>query len=151
MHNLTELQDLSMQNNKIAQIEGLTSLTKLRRLNLSFNKLTKIEGISTLQMLEFLELGKNQINQIDALQSPNNRLVFLTELYLYMNKLKQFPKNASFPILKVLNLNKNPDLKSLDLGYCPLLESLTASQCSISDINSFKGCQSLKELDLAFN
>ena len=80
-------------------------------------------------MLEFLELGKNQISQIDALQSPNNRLVFLTEFYLYMNKLKQFPRNASFPILKVLNLNKNPDLKSLELGYCPLLESLTASQC----------------------
>lgn len=44
-----------------------------------------------------------------------------------MNKLKQFPRGATFPQLKVLNLNRNADLKALELGYCPLLESLSAS------------------------
>jgi len=48
-------------------------------------------------MLEYLELGKNQICDIEALTSPNNRLVFLTELYLYMNNIKSFPKHLSLP------------------------------------------------------
>ena len=59
MHNLNNLQELSIQNNKISVIEGLTSMTKLRRLNLSFNRINKLEGLSSCQMLEFLELGKN--------------------------------------------------------------------------------------------
>ena len=40
--------ELSMQNNKIGIIEGLTILTKLRKLNLSFNMIKKLEGIMTL-------------------------------------------------------------------------------------------------------
>ena len=68
-----------------------------------------------------------------------------------MNKLKQFPRSASFPQLKVLNLNRNADLKALEFGYCPLLESLSASQCTISDIHSLQSCQSLRELDVSSN
>jgi len=66
-------------------MEGLTSLTKLRRLDLSFNKIGKLEGIVTNHMLEYIELGKNLITDVDAIGSPNNRLIFLTELYLYDN------------------------------------------------------------------
>lgn len=87
-------------------MEGFSALTKLRRLDLSFNQIKKLEGVSSLQMLEFLELGKNQIDSVDALNSPNNKLVFLTELYLYMNSIKSFPK-LSLPQLRSLNLNRN--------------------------------------------
>lgn len=73
-------------------MEGLTSMTKLRRLNLSFNRITKLEGLSNCQMLELIELGKNQITNIDALQTAQNKFVFLTELYLYINKLRNFPR-----------------------------------------------------------
>jgi len=116
-----------MQNNKISVLEGLTSLTKLRRLNLSFNKISKLEGLSNCQMLEFLELGKNQINDVDSLAAAQNKFVFLSELYLYINRLKTFPRALSFPQLKVLNLNQNAELKELEIGYCPLLETLSAS------------------------
>lgn len=92
LHSLTNLQELSVQNNKIIVMEGMTSLTKLRRLNLSFNRIQKLEGLSNCQMLEFLELGKNQINNVDALQSAQNKFVFLTELYLYINRLRSFPR-----------------------------------------------------------
>ena len=141
--------ELSMQNNKIGIIEGLTSLTKLRKLNLSFNMIKKLEGIMTLQLLEFLELGKNQIESVEALQSPNTKLVFLTELYLYMNKIKSLPK-LSLAQLKYLNLNRN-DLKSIQLGYCPLLEIITASYCQLEDIGTFQYCPSLREVDVSFN
>lgn len=73
-------------------MEGLTSLTKLRRLNLSFNNIGKLEGLSNCQMLEFMELGKNRIMSIDALQTPQNKFIFLTELYLYINQIRSFPR-----------------------------------------------------------
>ena len=78
-------------------MEGLTSLTKLRKLDLSFNKIGKLEGTMTLHMLEIIELGKNLLTDADSIQSPNNRLIFLTELYLYDNQLRALPKNLSFP------------------------------------------------------
>ena len=37
------------------------------------------------------------LTDADAIQSPNNRLIFLTELYLYDNQLRSLPKNLSFP------------------------------------------------------
>lgn len=151
MHHLTNLAELSVQNNKISVMEGLTSMTKLRRLNLSFNRITKLEGLSNCQMLELLELGKNQISNIDALQTAQNKFVFLTELYLYINKLRSFPRQLCLPQIKVLNLNQNSELKELDLGYCPLLETLSASQCQVSNLYSLAGCQSLRELDISFN
>ena len=132
-------------------MEGLTSLAKLRRLNLSFNQISKLEGLSNCQMLEFLELGKNQINNVDALQTAQNKFVYLSELYLYINKLRGFPRQLNLPQLKILNLNKNTDLRELELGYCPLLETLSASQCAIGQIHSLSGCQSLRELDISFN
>ena len=88
-------------------MEGLSSLTKLRKLDLSFNKIAKLEGILTNHMLEIIELGKNLLTDVDCIQSPNNRLIFLSELYLYDNQLRSLPKGLTFPQLKVLNINRN--------------------------------------------
>ena len=126
-------------------------MTKLRRLNLSFNRITKLEGLSNCQMIEFLELGKNQINNADALQSGQNKFVFLTELYLYINRLRSVPRQLNFPQLKVFNLNQNAELRELDIGYCPLLETISCSQCSLANLYTLSGCQSLRELDISFN
>ena len=85
LHALAELSELSLQNNRLIKMEGLSSLTKLRKLDLSFNKIAKLEGILTNHMLEIIELGKNLLTDVDCIQSPNNRLIFLSELYLYDN------------------------------------------------------------------
>lgn len=151
LSHLSNLTELSLQNNRVTVMEGLSSLTKLRRLDLSFNQISRLEGISELHMLEYLELGRNQISDVSALTSSNNRLVFLTELYLYMNSLKSFPKSVSLPQLRLLNLNRNQDLHALHLGYCPLLESLSISYCSLNDLGSLALCPSLKDLDVSFN
>ena len=78
-------------------IEGLTSLSKLRHLNLSFNRISKLEGLTNCQLLQVLELGKNQISNVDALQSAQNKFVFLSELYLYINRLRNFPRQLNLP------------------------------------------------------
>jgi Leucine-rich repeat (LRR) protein len=63
---LSNLEELSMANNQILSLDGISQLTKLRRLNLSFNKITSIEShLVNLTYLEYLELGKNFISNID--------------------------------------------------------------------------------------
>lgn len=60
-------------------------------------------------MLEVLELGKNVITNADPLQGINP-FSMLTELHLFINQIKRMPANLCFPQLKILNLNRNPEL-----------------------------------------
>jgi len=61
------------------------------------------------------------------------------------------PKLLSLPQLKVYNINRNADIRSVSLGFCPLLEVFAATYCAISEMGSFMGCQSLRELDVSYN
>lgn len=148
---LSCLEELMLRQNSIGTIENLSQLSNLRVLNLSFNRITKIEGLQNLKKLEVLELGKNYISDADALQSPSNPLAYLRELYLYMNEIRTLPSKLSFPLLKILNLNRNTDLSRLDLYYCPFLEQLSASYCSITQVSCLLGCVNLQTVDLSFN
>lgn len=113
-------------------------------------------------MLQVLELGKNYISHADSLQSSNNKLSNLQELYLYLNELRSLPNNLSFPQLKIVNLNRNQDLASISFGYCPSLEQLTASYCALKDFGgagaggqeptgNLSLCPNLTTLDISFN
>ena len=75
----------------------------------------------------------------------------LQELYLYMNEIRSLPKKLNFPLLRILNINRNTDLASLSLNYCPFLEQISASYCSINHLDSMHGCPNLTTLDLSFN
>lgn len=141
--NLVNLEELMLRQNSIALIENLSQLTNLKVLNLSFNRLAKVEGIQNLKKLEVLELGKNYISDTDALQSNLNPLAYLSELYLYMNEIRNLPRAICFPMLKTLNINRNADLKTIDLKFCPMLDTLSASYCGISSLPSMVGCPNI--------
>ena len=132
-------------------MENLSQLAKLRSLNLSFNRITKIEGIQNLHLLEVLELGKNYISDADALQSNMNKFCHLQELYIYMNQIRTLPQKMSFPMLKLLNVNRNQDLGSLSLDYCPFLEQISASYCSLTSLGDLSGSPNLVQVDISFN
>lgn len=119
-------------------------------MNLSFNKIVKIEGLTSLILLEFLELGKNEICNAEMLLNPQNHFCLLTELYLYINKIRKLPTLA-FPNLRILNLNRNPDLLGLHLGFCPMLEQISVSYCCLQEIGPLKGCPNLLDIDVSFN
>jgi Leucine-rich repeat (LRR) protein len=61
------------------------------------------------------------------------------------------PKKLGFPQLRVLNLNRNSDLKNIELGYCPLLEVFACTYCSVNELGSFAMCPILQELDVSYN
>jgi Leucine-rich repeat (LRR) protein len=84
------------------------------------------------------------------LTTPSNKFSLLTELYLYMNYIEKMPI-LQLASLRVLNLNRNQELKQLRLGYCPLLEQFSASYCQLSDMGSLKNCPNLIDLDVSFN
>jgi|TARA_B110001450_G_C17427127_1_gene402328 Leucine-rich repeat (LRR) protein len=68
-----------------------------------------------------------------------------------MNEIRTLPQKLSFPMLKILNLNRNQDLAALSLDYCPFLEQVLASYCSIASLGDFAGCPNLQQLDISFN
>ena len=68
-----------------------------------------------------------------------------------MNEIRSLPKKLSFPMLKIMNVNRNADLKELSLKYIPLLENLSASYCSLEKINCLLGCYNLNSVDISFN
>jgi hypothetical protein len=61
MGNLTNLQELILDHNKIREIQGLENLTQLRELDLRFNEITEIKGLAYLTNLQKLYLKGNPI------------------------------------------------------------------------------------------
>ena len=51
---LTNLQKLKLNSNRITEIQGLDKLTKLKKLDLRYNHITKIQGLSKLTELQTL-------------------------------------------------------------------------------------------------
>src|SRR5690606_10551419 len=71
-------QKLYLSDNKISNIEPLSSLTNLTYLYLSSNNISNIEPLSPLTKLTYLSLYNNKIENIEPLFSLTN----LTYLYL---------------------------------------------------------------------
>jgi Leucine-rich repeat (LRR) protein len=84
------------------------------------------------------------------LANPQNSFCLLTELYLYINKIRKLP-HLAFPNLRILNLNRNPDLLGLQLGFCPMLEQISVSYCCLQELGALKGCPNLLDIDVSFN
>ena len=60
LHELVELQELYLAENKIARVEGLSALKKLRVLDLSFNEIERLENLEGNPALEELWLTHNR-------------------------------------------------------------------------------------------
>lgn len=61
LEQLTNLQELVLDHNKIKEIKGLHALTQLRKLDLRFNEITEIKDLSHLSNLKELLLKGNPI------------------------------------------------------------------------------------------
>ena len=94
LENLTQLTDLYLMRNKMANVKGLENLTQLtglwlsgnkltdvKGLGLAANQLTNVKGLENLTQLESLALFNNQLTDVKGLE----KLAQLTELYLKDN------------------------------------------------------------------
>ncbi|XP_011885414.1 PREDICTED: leucine-rich repeat and guanylate kinase domain-containing protein isoform X7 [Cercocebus atys] len=102
-NNLTHL---SLANNKIMTINGLNKLP-IKILSLSNNQIETITGLEDLKALQNLDLSHNQISSLQGLENHD----LLEVIDLEDNKiaeLREIEYIKNLPILRVLNLLKNP-------------------------------------------
>ncbi|XP_033049227.1 leucine-rich repeat and guanylate kinase domain-containing protein isoform X3 [Trachypithecus francoisi] len=97
---------LSLANNKIMTINGLNKLP-IKILCLNNNQIETITGLEDLKALQNLDLSHNQISSLQGLENHD----LLEVINLEDNKiaeLREIEYIKNVPILRVLNLLKNP-------------------------------------------
>ena len=83
LEKLTQLRTLWLDNNQLTEIKGLEQLTQLKYLDLRYNQLTEIEGLEQLTQLQYLYLSSNQITEIEPLE---NIIASINKLKIYRNR-----------------------------------------------------------------
>ena len=102
--NLTNLERLYLDYNKLTNLEGIENLTNLEVLKLSNNKLTSLEGIENLTNLKWLNLSNNKLTSLEGIENLTN----LEGLHLSNNELTTLKGIDKLTNLKWLRLQDNP-------------------------------------------
>jgi Leucine-rich repeat (LRR) protein len=135
-------------------VEGLTSTTFLQRfanltkLTINVNKLTELNGLSSLNELVSLSCKDNRITDV----TPLSGLKKLKYLYLDSNRVTDLSALSGLPELVVLCANSN-QVTEVPTLYCPKLQRLELSRNRISTVEEgcFQGTPSLVHLNLSSN
>ncbi|MBX2966911.1 MAG: hypothetical protein KF845_12265 [Cyclobacteriaceae bacterium] len=131
--NLSKLESLDLDFNKLISIENIVCLEKLKSLSLVGNRLSHLPAdLSLLSRLWFLDISNNQFK--DGLHSKLPPSI--EELRIANSELNHFPLEIlELKKLKRLNLSDNPNLKSIPIEINSLvnLTELIISDTGISD------------------
>jgi Leucine-rich repeat (LRR) protein len=135
-------------------VEGLTSTTFLQRfanltkLTINVNKLTELNGLSSLNELVSLSCKDNRITDV----TPLSGLKKLKYLYLDSNRVTDLSALSGLPELVVLCANSN-QVTEVPTLYCPKLQRLELSRNRITSVEQgcFQGTPSLVHLNLSSN
>ncbi|CAL6039753.1 Conserved_hypothetical protein [Hexamita inflata] len=141
-----ETEEFKFNSRKIEHIYLISFLTNITELSLQNNDISGISSISKLKNLKKLDLSGNRIEDISALQSLPN----LIHLNLSCNKLTSY--TLALPNLVYLSLSYNKLQDKSGLQHSPKLESLYLSQTESTDLRTIPHqlfC--LKQLDLSAN
>ena len=141
------LEELYLDQNQIAKIEGLDRLAKLNRLDLDQNQIAKIEGLDKLLQLQQLYLDQNQIAKIEGL----DKLLQLQQLYLYQNQIAKIEGLDKLLQLQILNLDQNQIAKIEGLDKLLQLQQLYLYQNQIAKIEGLDKLLQLQQLYLDQN
>ncbi len=137
----TNLENLSLANNKLIYIQYLQSFTKLKTLNLSYNQLGYLELPENLVQLNTLCISNNQLETIAI--SPN--FVNLVTLDASNNRISCISISKTLTKLEYINLKNNylqsimipnslTNLEKLNLDNNPLHQNLINIPNSIKNI-----------------
>ncbi len=114
LYNLTELEWVELENNKIKDISSLSNCTKITKLKIANNQIENIDVVSKMTNLEWLEAKNNIISDIKGVVELVNlsildlsynkitnieslrKLTKLTQLYLKGNNIKDFSPVEDF-------------------------------------------------------
>ncbi|CAL1544710.1 unnamed protein product, partial [Lymnaea stagnalis] len=143
---------LSVKNNHIVRMTGLSSLTSLTVLSLSSNSIVAIDGLQELTQLMWLDLSSNSIKNIEHLPKGGK----LHYIDLSDNDVTHISDMSSLQNLKTLLLHSN-NITSLKPAAVCLPQSvaiLSLADNGIHDLNEIcylSGLPNLQQLSISEN
>ncbi|XP_032423212.1 centrosomal protein of 97 kDa [Xiphophorus hellerii] len=139
------LQQLSVANNRLVRMMGVSQLRELRVLNLPNNSIGYIEGLRDLSHLTWLNLSGNNIKVIEQL----NSCVSLQHLDLSDNNISSIGDLTKLETLKTLLLHGNSitTLRTVPAHLPAHLSILSLAENEIRDLNEVSYLAPLHELE----
>ncbi|NXS36719.1 LRGUK protein, partial [Pomatostomus ruficeps] len=129
-HSLTQL---GLSHNRLTAIKGLENLP-IRILNLSFNQIEKVMGLKSLKSLQRVDLSCNKINSLQGLEEHE----LLEEINLEDNQvaeLRELEWIGDLPLLRVLNLLKNPLQEQGDYWLSAIFTLLQITELDLKEVS----------------
>ena len=174
-----QLNELSLSNNRLLGLSGISNLAFLQHLDVSGNALIDLEGISSISNLVTLYAQGNQLGRAESYVDGNKNKAFdpgesfndesgngkrdtdplmalsslpkLSNLYLYENLLHSVRSLQNLPSLKILLLSGNKLKDIRNLGDFPSLERLALSDNRITSLEGLSSLTKIKYLYLVEN
>ena len=144
---LTQVRELKLAGNALADAAVLATLAELRILDLSDNALADAWPLAELTALERLDLSGNRIADL----SPLAGLAALERLDLSGNRIADISPLAGLAALEVLLLDGNRIADTLPLSQLPALVRLGLADNRIAEIALLAELSTLARLNLADN
>ncbi|KAM6090405.1 leucine-rich repeat and guanylate kinase domain-containing protein isoform 2-T2 [Theristicus caerulescens] len=129
-HSLTHL---SLSHNRLIAIGGLENLP-IRILNLSSNQIEKITGLDSLKTLQKLDLSSNKITSLEGLEE-HDLLEMINLEDNQIAELRELECIADLPLLRVLNLLKNPVQEQTDYWLLVIFMLLQLTELDLKKIS----------------
>ncbi|XP_074429287.1 leucine-rich repeat and guanylate kinase domain-containing protein [Larus michahellis] len=129
-HSLTHL---SLSHNRLIAISGLENLP-IKILNLSSNQIEKITALDSLKTLQKLDLSNNKISSLEGLEEHD----LLEAINLEDNQiaeLRELEYIEDLPLLRVLNLLKNPVQEQTDYWLLVIFTLLQLTDLDLKKIS----------------
>jgi len=117
---ITWLKTLSLADNELSDISGLSALQQIHKLALSHNKIVDITPLSRLKKLKFLFLEGNAIKDVSALKTTTT----LKKLVLTNNTIFSIDNLDGLTALVYLDVALNPLNMSELMAYKQRMPSL---------------------------
>ncbi|KFQ86354.1 Leucine-rich repeat and guanylate kinase domain-containing protein, partial [Phoenicopterus ruber ruber] len=129
-HSLTHL---SLSHNRLIAISGLENLP-IRILNLSSNQIEKITGLDSLKTLQKLDLSSNKITNLEGLEE-HDLLEMINLENNQIAELRELECIEDLPLLRVLNLLKNPVQEQMDYWLLAIFTLLQLTELDLKKIS----------------
>jgi len=146
LSNLTKLQ-ISIQEDQLGALLPLALLSNLRTLDLSYNNIVDISSLGGFINLTDLILTENHVSDLSPLES----LINLSRLDISRNDVSDLSPLASLYDLTGLNLEGNIIRDISPLTYLANLTELSLAHNQVNDLSPLTPLTNLVKLDLGYN
>ena len=174
-----QLQELSLANNRLLGLSGISNLSGLRFLNVSGNSLIDLEGVGSLKNLTTFYAHGNQLGRVESYVDQNKNKTYdigepigdesgngkrdtdpltelqnlprLVNLYLYDNLLKRVSSLTGLPKLQIILLSGNQIESVSSLGEFKQLRRLSLSDNRINSLSGLEDMTLIEHLYLVEN